>query len=77
MLGKLNHPAEINVSEMKSLDLKSSNGRAIFHLHRAAPILRGAHSAYPLLYPCQGERLWSAVPGFYMLWLRLQGFVIS
>lgn len=36
MLGKLNHLAEINVSEMKSLDLKSNNGRAIFHLLHCA-----------------------------------------
>ena len=39
MLGKLNHPAEINVSEIKSLDLKSNNGRAVFHLPRAVVAL--------------------------------------
>jgi hypothetical protein len=38
VLGKLNHPAEINVSEMKSLDLKSNNGRAILHLHCAVAL---------------------------------------
>lgn len=74
MLGKLNRPAEINVSEIKSLDLKGNNGRAIFHLPRAVVALCMTYGACVCF---QGEPLRLCVLEFYILWLGLQGCVIS